>query len=78
MTSAFPSLSPYRVELAIAALVLLTVANLRGVRESATIFMLPTCASIVGVGALILLKARFAGWYRSPTASGPCRGTTAE
>jgi len=55
MTSAFPSLYPYRVELAIAAIVLLTVANLRGVRESATIFMLPTYAFIVSIGALILL-----------------------
>jgi hypothetical protein len=55
MTSAFPSLYPYRVELAVAAIVLLTVANLRGVRESATIFMLPTYAFIVSIGALILL-----------------------
>ncbi len=55
MTSAFPSLYPYRVELAVAAVVLLTVANLRGVRESATIFMLPTDAFIVSLGALVLL-----------------------
>ena len=55
MTSAFPSLYPYRVELAVAAIVLLTVANLRGVRESATIFMLPTYAFILSIGALILL-----------------------
>jgi len=55
MASAFPSLYPYRVELAVAAIVLLTVANLRGVRESATIFMLPTYAFIVSLGALVLL-----------------------
>ncbi len=55
ITSAFPALYPVRVELAVAAIVLLTIANLRGVRESATIFMLPTYAFIASVGALILL-----------------------
>lgn len=55
ITSAFPSLYPYRVELAVTAILLLTVINLRGVRESATIFMLPTYAFIICVGALILL-----------------------
>lgn len=55
ITSAFPALFPYRVELAVAAILLLTIANLRGVRESATIFMLPTYAFIVSVGLLIVL-----------------------
>ena len=55
ITSAFPALYPVRVELAVAAIVLLTIANLRGVRESATIFMIPTYAFIASVGALILL-----------------------
>lgn len=55
ITSAFPALYPFRVELAVAAIVLLTIANLRGVRESATIFMIPTYAFIASVGALILL-----------------------
>ena len=55
ITSAFPVLYPFRVELAVAAIVLLTIANLRGVRESATIFMIPTYAFIASVGALILL-----------------------
>ncbi len=55
ITSAFPSLYPYRVEIAVAAITALTIANLRGVRESATLFMLPTYAFIASIGALILL-----------------------
>jgi len=55
ITSAFPALYPYRVEFAVTAILLLTIANLRGVRESATIFMLPTYAFIACIGALIAL-----------------------
>lgn len=67
ITSAFPALYPVRVELAVAAIVLLTIANLRGVRESATLFMLPTYAFIVSLGALILLGlASLAGFGPQP------------
>ncbi len=53
ITSAFAPLHPYRVELALAAAAFMVVANLRGVRESGTIFSLPTYAFIVGMAALI-------------------------
>ncbi|MBI4491616.1 MAG: APC family permease [Chloroflexi bacterium] len=42
ITSALPELGPYAVELAVAFIVLITLVNLRGVRESGTIFALPT------------------------------------
>ena len=42
ITSAVPSLSGWIVELSIAAVVLITVVNLRGVRESGIAFAIPT------------------------------------
>lgn len=42
ITSAFPELLPYRVWLAVGIIVLMTVINLRGVKESGTIFSIPT------------------------------------
>lgn len=47
ITSALPSLLPYRVLLAIGFLVLLTLANLRGAKESGALFAGPTYAFIV-------------------------------
>ncbi len=42
ITSAFPDLYPYRVIIAVVSITLITIANLRGVRESGTIFALPS------------------------------------
>lgn len=42
ITSGFQGLIPYRVEIAIAVIILMTVVNLRGVKESGTIFAIPT------------------------------------
>jgi len=53
ITSVVPELLPYRAELAIAATILLAVANLRGLRESGNIFAIPTYAYVVGALALI-------------------------
>lgn len=49
LTSAFPELFDYRVVLALVAIILLTWVNLRGVRESGTVFALPTYAFVGGV-----------------------------
>jgi amino acid transporter len=51
--SAFPGLDPWRVELSVAAIVLVMAINLRGIRESGTIFALPTYAFLVTTLALI-------------------------
>ena len=59
IVSALPWLGHLRVELALSAVVLLTLVNLRGVRESATIFTLPTYLFVFSLGAMILL-----GLYR--------------
>jgi amino acid transporter len=53
ITSVFPQLGPYRVILAVAAVLLITVGNLRGVRESGHLFAPPTYAFIVLMLALI-------------------------
>lgn len=42
ITSGFPELLPYRVEMAIAVIALMTIVNLRGVKESGRIFAVPT------------------------------------
>ncbi len=42
ITSAFPTLLPYKVEIALAFIALMTVVNLRGVKESGLAFAVPT------------------------------------
>jgi amino acid transporter len=53
VTSIVPGLYPYRVELAVAIVVLLMLGNLRGVRESGTIFMAPTYLYLVVILGMI-------------------------
>lgn len=47
VVSAFPNLIPYRVEIAIVLVVLVTVVNLRGVRESGLAFAIPSYMFLV-------------------------------
>ncbi len=42
ITSGFPDLLPYRVEMAIGVIVFMMIVNLRGVKESGRIFAIPT------------------------------------
>lgn len=64
LTSAFPDLFDYRVALALAAIVILTWVNLRGVRESGTVFALPTYAFVAGVLVVIAIGlVRYFGWF---------------
>ena len=51
--SAYPALAPYRVEMAILGVGVLTLGNLRGARESGLIFALPTYMFITGAFSLI-------------------------
>lgn len=59
ITSAIPELNVFRVEMAIVFVLFIAVANLRGLRESSTIFMLPTYAFIIAIYLVIA-----AGLYR--------------
>ncbi|MGQ0548469.1 MAG: APC family permease [Armatimonadota bacterium] len=47
IVSAFPSLAPWRVEVAVAAILFMMLVNLRGVRESGTFFAIPTYFFVV-------------------------------
>ncbi len=54
-TSAFPQYHDYRLLLALVIILLITWVNLRGVRESGTIFALPTYAFVIGVLVVIVI-----------------------
>lgn len=54
LVSAVPSLHPYMVPLCLGILALVTLANLRGVRESGMAFALPTYVFIVFLGGVVL------------------------
>ncbi|HEX7099088.1 MAG TPA: APC family permease [Acidimicrobiia bacterium] len=54
ITSAAPGLIPWRAEIALGFVVLLTVANLRGVKEASMLFALPTYLFILTVGTMLV------------------------
>jgi amino acid transporter len=54
ITSAAPNLIPWRVEIAIGFVVLLTIANLRGVKEASTLFAAPTYLFVATVGTMLI------------------------
>ncbi|HKX73973.1 MAG TPA: APC family permease [Acidimicrobiia bacterium] len=55
ITSALPQFLPWRVELSLAFVALLTLANLRGTKESSKIFALPTYAFVVTVFTMLVV-----------------------
>ena len=57
LTSAVPLFYPYRVLLGLLVIIILTIGNLRGVRESAFIFSLPTFLFIAAFGGMFLYGA---------------------
>jgi amino acid transporter len=57
IASAFPSLDAMRVPIAVAALGLITLANLRGVREAGNIFAVPTYLFLGSALLMIVLGA---------------------
>ncbi|MBD2771619.1 APC family permease [Iningainema tapete] len=62
LTSAIPQLQPYTVSLGLIFIFLLMLANLRGVKESGNIFMIPTYAFVASIFVLIVL-----GLYKQAT-----------
>ncbi len=53
--SAAPALQPHTLALCLAILLILTVVNLRGMREAGTLFMLPTCLFVGTLLAAIVM-----------------------
>ncbi|MBA2870561.1 amino acid transporter [Anoxybacillus calidus] len=66
LTSAFPTLLTWKVEIAIALVLMLMILNLRGITESATVFAYPTYLFIISVLFLIIVggwKLLNEGWH---------------
>lgn len=55
VTSALPELLDYRVPIGIVMIVLITLGNLRGIREAGTIFAIPTYFFIFSMGIVIIV-----------------------
>ncbi|MBZ0278901.1 MAG: APC family permease, partial [Anaerolineae bacterium] len=53
LASAFPALNPFRVHIALVIVVFITIMNLRGVKESGTVFAIPTYMFVVGMLLMI-------------------------
>ena len=53
IASAFPALNPWRIHIALAIVLFITIMNLRGVKESGTVFSIPTYMFVVGMLLLI-------------------------
>ena len=54
VTSAMPHLYRYRVLLCVAAVALISVANLRGIRESGQLFAIPTYLFVASLGGMVI------------------------
>ncbi len=79
-SSALPFISAHAVPVALGAVTLLALVNLRGVRESGTAFAIPTYAFILAIFAMLLwaavrlirgdeMLAESAGWEIEPVAN---------
>lgn len=54
ITSAFPQLLPFKVEITLFLIFMLTLGNLRGIRESSILFGIPTYLFILTIFAMII------------------------
>lgn len=52
--SVVPYVATHKVEFAVGAIVVLTAINLRGIRESGSVFAVPTYAFVVGILAMVI------------------------
>src|SRR5262245_29474739 len=71
LTSAAPALHGHEVTLCLAFIVLLTLANLRGVRESGALFAIPTYAFVVSMFVLVGTGVGRCATGECPTAHAP-------
>jgi amino acid transporter len=55
VTSAFPALAPYDVEITIGVVLVICYGNLRGIKEAGRTFALPTYLFIFGIGLVIVI-----------------------
>ena len=77
ITSAFPALFPWRVEIAVVTILLVMLINLRGVKESGATFAVPTYFFLVMmVGAVALAFVRYLTGTLGVVANPPSLATT--
>ncbi|GAB1514134.1 APC family permease [Actinophytocola sp. KF-1] len=55
--SVVPFVATHKVEFAVGAIVILTAINLRGIRESGTVFAIPTYAFVLGILTMVIWGA---------------------
>lgn len=81
LVSAFPALLPHTLGLCLGILALLTIVNLRGIRESGLAFMLPTYTFVATLGIVIglgIAKAVLSGGHPTPVVAPPLLLSSAE
>ena len=74
LVSAFPSLLPHTLAICLGTLALLTIVNLRGLKESGAIFMVPTYAFVATLAIVILVgvgRAIASGGAPTPVEAAP-------
>ncbi len=77
LISAVPSLQPHTLGICLGILLVITIINLRGVRETGTVFMIPTYLFVgtllitLGIG---IFKAMISGGHPSPVTAPPVLG----
>ena len=77
LVSAIPSLLPHTVILCVGILVLITVLNLRGVRDAGIAFMIPTYLFVVTLLIMIvggIIRVVMSGGHPTPVAALPAAG----
>ena len=80
LVSAFPSLQPHMLSLCLVILALITIINLRGVRESGLAFFVPTylfIVSLLAVLAIGVVKSLLSGGRPVPVSAPPTPPTAA-
>ena len=80
LASAYPIIGEHKVQWAVGVIVVITLMNLRGVRESGALFAIPTYGFILGIFGMVgyalfriqqgdVLLAESAGWQIEPEAT---------
>jgi amino acid transporter len=81
LVSAVPGWQPYTLWLCLGVLVVITLVNLRGVRDTGVVFLIPTylfVGCLLGVLALGLWKTVLSGGHPAPVAPPPSLGAAQE
>ncbi len=81
LTSALPALQPYTLALCLVMLVLITVMNLRGTRESGLAWAVPTYTFVLSLGCVVawgVAKAMLSGGHPHAVAATPAIPHAAE